>query len=381
MKLKNILSMVCFLCLAVSCSMEDDVLNELGNSQNGMAELSDAKAFVAFKVALPTGNITKSVSAGDPINPTEAECAIDHCSLILADATGAVLAVNDNVFVNKTETFTVEGVAHDSVVVASSAASDQIVKQMVKVGKKYQVMIIANSSNTFASCTSLSDAEELVQEGFPSSLVKVGRGEIDLTNVEGYKSTTESAEKPVFASVTLNQLTARIELAGFTVKEFIKGTESTDVVINSIEVANLNTQSYLTETAKYGVTAYASDSKLFDNGITVYTAGSPLNTMYSFIDNKNVHTFYSYRNSKDARNKLTMTIHYTVGGAAKTSKPFIINGTESGGSGNIDSNTIYRLYVTASVTSDELILDNVLCYVQDWKSVNVNVGNLTEEKN
>lgn len=379
MKLKNIISMVCFLFLAVSCSMEDDVLNEFDYSQKDQIALSDAKAAVAFKVTLPTGNMTKTVSSGGKEEPTEAECTIDHCSLILADATGAILTVDDQVYVNKTNTFTINGASYDSVVVASSATSEQIIKHMVKVGKVYQVMIIANSNQTFASCTSISAAEEKAQEGFPTSLVKVGRGTIDLTDIDGYSSTTESAEKPVFASVTLYQLSARIELAGFAIKEFIKGTESTDVVINSIQVSNINTKSYLTETAKYGVTAYTSDSKSYENGVTVYTAGSDLNNMYSFIDNKNVKTFYSYRNSANAQNKLKMTIQYTVGGVQKTSKEFVINGTESGGTGSIDSNTIYRLYVTASVTSDELILDNVLCYVKDWNFVEVNVGNLEEQ--
>lgn len=195
-------------------------------------------------------------------------------------------------YVNKTNTFTIDGTAHDSVVVASSATSDKLIKHMVK-----------------------------------------------------------------------------------------KGTESTDVVINKIEVSNLNTKSYLTETPKYGATSYQSGSETYEGGIKVYTAGTELNKMYSFIDNKNVHTFYSYRNSADAANKLAMTIHYTVGGSSKVTKAFVINGKENGGSGNIESNTIYRLYVTASVTSDELILDNVLCYVNDWNPVNVNVGDLKEENN
>lgn len=353
----------------------------MDNSQKNGVEYFDAEAYVAFKVALPTGNITKSISSGDPEKPTEAECTIDHCSLILADAAGSILAVNNQVYVNKTNTFTIDGTAHDSVLVASSATSDKLIKHMVKVGRKYQVMVIANSGKTFSSCTSISAAENLIQEGFPASLVKVGRGEIDLTNEKGYTSTTESAEHPFFAAVTLQQLTARIELAGFTVKEFIKGTESTDVVINKIEVSNLNTKSYLTETPKYGATSYQSGSETYEGGIKVYTAGTELNKMYSFIDNKNVHTFYSYRNSADAANKLAMTIHYTVGGSSKVPKAFVINGKESGGSGNIESNTIYRLYVTASVTSDELILDNVLCYVNDWNPVNVNVGDLKEENN
>ena len=29
MKIKNILALVCFLCIGVSCSMEDDILNDV----------------------------------------------------------------------------------------------------------------------------------------------------------------------------------------------------------------------------------------------------------------------------------------------------------------------------------------------------------------
>lgn len=368
MKLKNILSIICCLVAMASCSMEDDVLNEMGNSQKNVTEVADANAYVAFKVAFSTGNMTKGSveTAPEEAPASEKESKIDHCSLILADAAGNVLFVDDKVSVN----------ANNEVV--ASSTTDEIIKHMVKVGRKYQVMIIANSENQFAGSTSISAIESRVQETFPDYLVKIGRGEADLTNVEGYASTTESAENPIFVPVTLYQLAARIELAGFTVKEFACGTEQTDVVINRIEVTNINKQSYLTENAKYGVTDYMSD--VYSENIKVYTTGEELGKMYSFIDNKNVHSFYSYRNSADASDKLAMIIHYTVGGESKTSKAFIINGVASGGTGSIDSNTIYRLYVTASVTSDELILNNIQCYVEDWKYVPVNVGSLTEER-
>lgn len=379
MKLKEILSFVCFACLLLSCSMEDDVLNSIDNGNNKGSGQVEHEMLIAFTANMQKASATKS---NDPENekPTDVELAIEYCSLILADEQGMVLTATDQVYLNSTSTFTVDGVEYTNVIVTTSSASENMIKYVVKTGKKYQVMVVANSNQKLAACTTLTDIENKIQTGFPEALVKIGRTIVDLTDQDGFKTQKENTEHTVFASVSLQQLAARIELAGFTVEKFINGTQPADVVIRKIEISNINTQSYLTENAKYSVPAYTSDSKTYKTGITVYKIGDELNKTYSFIDNQNVHTFYSYRNNAEGTNKLTMTIHYTVGGAEKTSKPFVINRADNGGSGSIDSNTIYRLFVKASVTSDELLLDNILCYTQDWNEVNVNIGNLTEVK-
>lgn len=58
MKIKNILALVCFLCIGVSCSMEDDILNDV-DTKGSDTNIADTEA--VFSISLSgNGPMTKA---------------------------------------------------------------------------------------------------------------------------------------------------------------------------------------------------------------------------------------------------------------------------------------------------------------------------------
>lgn len=340
MKLKNILSVMCIVFAAVSCSTEDDILNEIG-ATNPVENKVSNEAYIAFKTFLASGVNTKSIEDGGELAANEAEAAINSCSLILLNG-DAVQAVVDGVHVDK-----------DNVIVktASPTAAGDTVKFLVKVNQaNYRLMVIANSDTKFAGCATLSDVESKIQSDNISNLVKVGIKDVTFpTGFEGYASTIESANHPVMTDVVLTQLTARVELKGFNV-EFINNTKPVDITIKKIEVKNINTRSNIGNDAINDANGFTSSSKLYDNGITVYSTSSGIEAgTYVFGDkgNEAIHPFYTYRNN-NISNPLQMAVTYLADGVEKTTRWITINDNNP-----IQNGYVYQLTINAKVTSDE----------------------------
>ncbi|WP_308550727.1 hypothetical protein [uncultured Parabacteroides sp.] len=335
MKLKNILSFFCFLAAMASCSMEDDILNEMGTRP--IEENVSGEACISIKTLLASGAETKSLAVGDAISASDAEAKINTCSLILLNG-DVVQAVADGVHVND-----------DNVVVKNASVNDTV-KFMVKVNQaNYRLMVVANSSSTFTGCVSLSDVESKIQSDNVADLVKVGMENVTFpTGFEGYTSTIESAQHPVMTEITLEQLTARVELLGFNVS-FINDTEPVDIVIEEIMMKNINTKSYIGSTP-INADCFTTDSKSYSPGVKVFIAdGTATSGTYTFgaTGNESIHPFYTYRNANNP-SLLQMAVRYKADGVTKTTKWIIIN------EGNpIQNGYIYRLTINAKVTSDE----------------------------
>ena len=193
MKLKNILSILCVFFVAISCSMEDDILNEVGPTRPIEDEVS-GEAYIAIKTLLSSGAETKSLQDKGELGATEAEAKITSCSLILLNG-NTVQSVADGVFVDK-----------DNVIVktASPDAAGDTVKFMVKVNQaNYRLMVVANSNTTFTDCATLSDVEAKIQSDNVDDLVKVGINDVTFPDgFKGYASTVESSQHPVMTTVT-----------------------------------------------------------------------------------------------------------------------------------------------------------------------------------
>ena len=91
MKLKNILSMVCFLCLVFSCSMDDEtVMNDMQN-QLEKENVSNGNVLLSFNIG-STDLATRSGEEGDPETNGK---RINSCSMILYEG-NEILFAQDN---------------------------------------------------------------------------------------------------------------------------------------------------------------------------------------------------------------------------------------------------------------------------------------------
>lgn len=364
MKLKNILSILCVFFAAVSCSMEDDILNEVG-ATNPIDEEVSGEAYIAIKTFLASGANTKSIEEGGTIDANGEEAAINSCSLILFNG-NTVQAVADGVYVGE-----------DNVIVknASPEAADDTVKFMVKVNQAdYSLMVVANSTTKFAGCATLSDVESKIQSNNVSDLVKVGTSKISFpADFEGYTSTIESASKPWMTEVVLTQLTARVELAEFNVKGFQGSSVKEQVVVTGIDVFNVNSESYTTNDQRHKVSVYENESQNYSQAVIVYDGNSELPASYSFVSNKNALPFYSYRNlSENANEQLKIQVRFKVGnGEEKATSVFTINqdGDQSNG---VKSGNIYRLILNMTVIGDKVEAE-LLCYTRDWVNNTISI--------
>lgn len=128
------------------------------------------------------------------------------------------------------------------IVKKKNGTEDDWAKVIVKVKKPspYSVMVIANSSKSFAGCQSESDINDIIQDN-KDALVKVGKMNINFdSNFAGYATIREALEKPLeVGPVPLSQLTARIELAEFNVSGFQGASVQEKITVTGVDLLNL----------------------------------------------------------------------------------------------------------------------------------------------
>ena len=77
MKIKNILALLCFLCIGVSCSMEDDILSGV-DTKGTEANILDTEAVFILSLS-GNSSMTKAVETEDPNVATSTEATIRNC--------------------------------------------------------------------------------------------------------------------------------------------------------------------------------------------------------------------------------------------------------------------------------------------------------------
>ena len=182
---------------------------EIGDSGNVEIEMGEA-AFV-LKTSLSSLE-TKSLSDAGTLPASMDEAEINNCTLIFFEGT-QVSSIMEGLFVNK----------ENYIVKTKDGTKDDWAKVILKVKKPspYSVMVIANSSKSFAGCQSENNIKDIIQDD-KDALVKVGKMDISFdTDFAGYPTIAEALGKPLeIGTIPLSQLTARIELAEFNVSGF-----------------------------------------------------------------------------------------------------------------------------------------------------------------
>lgn len=250
---------------------------EIGDSGNVEIEMGEA-AFV-LKTSLSSLE-TKSLSDAGTLPASMDEAEINNCTLIFFEGT-QVSSIMEGLFVNK----------ENYIVKTKDGTKDDWAKVILKVKKPspYSVMVIANSSKSFAGCQSENNIKDIIQDD-KDALVKVGKMDISFdTDFAGYPTIAEALGKPLeIGTIPLSQLTARIELAEFNVSGFQGASVKEKVTVTGVDLLNLNPESYTINEQTHKNATYLSESKTCN--VEVYNGVSDLPSTYSFVDNLNSAT-------------------------------------------------------------------------------------------
>ncbi len=372
MALKNTLTIVCMLFAVFSCSMDDELINNIDNAKNNNVPALAGQAAISLNIDMPKGIATRAAEGYE--DPTVAESNITNCSLILLDGESKVIKAIDGCSVKKAN-----GTVYKGTNSVDELTALDTVKFVVKVGdaKNYKVMVVANSSIKFEKFTTLGQIQDAIQTTSEyGKFVKVGTGNVVIdSNWEGYPgyATIEEAQvkHAVNVQVQLTQLEARIEVASFAITGFNDLSIPQDVVLKKIEFSNLYKVSFTNKDAQAeqiaGVDCYVPSSvssKAYD--IKVYDATKADNAAYEFNETEKL-VVYSFRNDgndgvnfDDNKKPVSVRIYYTVGGQDRKTKEIIID------KGSVVGGNLYRLNVTMNALNYDDIEVTVKCYTEDW---------------
>lgn len=311
-----ILTVVSFLLVAVSCSVEDDVYMNNNNNVESSVIISDQEAYLSFNIN--ANAVTKSnVSTSDTLS------AVSSCSVVLF-SNDNILAVMDGVTVVNGEL--------------------QNCSFLTKVRNDLRVAIIANTTQSFENCPTMEDVRKKVQtQKDLETLVKYGEAAVSFGDVKGSASTKDAPK--VTVNVTLHQLAAIVELASFNTT-FVEDAKVEEVVITKVELKNANVNTYTDQ-----------------NGC------SKIETLTQTME-MNVKEFSKVNFRSYASNDVTLSITFKVGDR-EYEKSYKING------GLINSGYIYRLNVNMKLNAHDVNM-NVELSVADWTDNTISMD-MTEE--
>lgn len=313
-----ILTVISFLFVAVSCSVEEDVYMNNNNNVESSVVISDQEAYLSFNVN--ANAVTKSISEA---SPSDTLSAVSSCSVVLF-SNNNILAVMDEVKVE-------DGKLQDC-------------SFLTKVRNDLRVAIIANTTQSFENCPTMEDVRKKVQtQKDLETLVKYGEAAVSFDDVKGSASTKDAPE--VTVNVTLHQLAAIVELASFNTT-FVEDAKVEEVVITKVELKNANVNTYTDQ-----------------NGC------SKIETLTQAVE-MNVKEFSKVNFRSYASNDVILSITFKVGDR-EYEKSYKING------GLINSGYIYRLNVNMTLKAHDVNM-NVELSVADWTD-NTIIMDMTEE--
>ena len=177
MKIKNILALLCFLCIGVSCSMEDDILNNVDMGGVG-TNIANTEAVFAFSLSGNSSMTKAGEITENPNDVTSTESSISNCfvAIIKDDNVLSSYWYATKRFADSSESFTTDIKRHMIVKVPSDKPA-------------LTAYAVANLTQTTAdkllACTTIAGIRD-VELAEPNFLVKVGEQPIG-----SYKTTTQ----------------------------------------------------------------------------------------------------------------------------------------------------------------------------------------------
>lgn len=325
-----ILTVVSFLLVAVSCSVENDVYMNDVNKE--MAQPANVDVLLSAKVALNAE--TKSSKLGE-----EAADEIRNCIVFLLNAQNNVAGV----------------------VFTDNYTSDWEPKFMTKVQDGLHIFAIANVDiDSFLGCADLNAIRTTVLDN-ASSLPKQGEANVEFEGFEGSKTTTNVPTFTLSNPILLKQVAAKVELKSFQVRYVgdDSATEKQAVQLTSVELINAKTNGYL----------QGEYSTCNENPLSLSNGSVDPSSDYS---NMGMWVFQNQSN-----NATKLRIKFTVGGVERDDyyREYTINPEGNSDHAQILPGYIYRLNVTINVDKKVPAFDlNVNWQVVNMETINVNVA-------
>lgn len=345
MKLKNIAAAISFLIVAVSCSMEDDVLNEMTKSETPNNS-NQTEVALSFNV-----NVNNLTTRANEINlgGTGSVEEVTDCSVILFEG-DKVIGVYDQSEVTEVNGF----------YMLSGA------RFLVKTGRNYVVYVIGDTKQTFAACKDKAEVEALsFGAGDLGSKVKFGQAPVYIS--EGSASALDTTIDKTIA-VELSNLTAQIRLMDVVGDVNDKAEVSEGGAIELIKVELLN------KNKVYNLAGMVNP----DNFVDEIAASSKLPFAIEDRDwaDKNIAEFTTFPNAEgSAQIRLTFKVGtddaqtrtYTINRPAGTEqgRELTAENKENGTNNYVNEGYIYNLYAKVSLVGDQVEC-TLTCYTKDW---------------
>lgn len=366
MKLKDILTIACFIGLCFSCSMDDErILDDISNGNIPGIDNTNADAFVAFNVDMGL-LATKSETVKDEIigNDNVTDQEINTLLLFLLDGENIV-----NKMGLKSGDFTIDASNHLRLANGNPAGF------LSKKTDNLKLIVIANSSYTLenpkiSACTTLANIKELSFDATDlEGCVKVS----DVANVvwgdyPGYPKIQGEdgalAQEPCWVDVTLKQAYARVGLNSFVVK---KGAD----LINDVDVqllgATLVNRNMAWSVGGTGVEISTEAPSFLSGGATFTCNTSEItdNTVGVELISGTLPVYRTFQNTTASEVGVCLT--YKIG-VNEYTRTYPIKTPESATSfvAKVMAGNIYQLNIIMNVADREADVD-VVCYTTDWK--------------
>lgn len=361
MKLKNILSIVCIIFAAVSCSTEDDILMNDVSKEISAVQGEANEAYVAVKMNL-NELTTKSVAPGDPSTEGVTDQEINTLALFLLEGDNVI---NYAYFGNGEFIRGEDGTLQKS--------NGEVFGFLTKKKNTLSLIAVANTDNGILAKTTRNAiatyAAALGNCVKYKDVQNFGWFKKDgVTPYPGYEMINGNdgvlAQDPAYVKIDLKQSYARVELASFNVIKNTSYEKDVNVQLTNVELINLNTKGQVNgDLAGTILTSSSWDfQKSFPACVTSDTecAQAPGKNI---LAGKNIFfRSFAYDYSKKTE-KLCLKLTYKVGVKTHT-KEIIIQGKEEGLQA-IEAGYIYRINLTATLRPEQTDLD-VIFSIDKW---------------
>ena len=374
MKIINTLSVLFFLFIAVACSMEEDVINDIDKDVQSASEV-----YAALGVSLAADGVQSKSAVYDEEeepNSVNGEGTVNNCYITVFDKvtkqllasrlyTGEEVAISqggNNLYtLGKSLVFKVSKKLeerNDLLLVAVAQMNEY------KEGWDEGYKEISSISQGIQNCQTYDDLMNFVLREDPTVLVKVGELIVKSSDYEKYMNITSSMVDKEGNALTgkevirieVKQRSAAVKLEKFDVKSELG--EVTDVKVISLQLLNM------VGSAKVG----KYDNNLVPENSETRTIEDGDGESVIHRDNLFNERFYTYENpeSKSTKTKLRIGYSYKLNGKEETGFSTIT--IKSPSEGNpveaVMPNHLYKLNVTVS---NGVATATIQCSTNDWK--------------
>lgn len=362
MKLKNILSIFCFLFVAVACSSEDDMMNDVDLEVKSASEV-----YASLNVSLGTGNIpTKAVENADTENPTANESAVKNCYLAVFDADTKELLASRLYNEPESSEDKITYVLNDNIVFKVSSLKDEypnlLFVAIAHMNSNKGDYAPYSSISHVQACTTYNELMAVSLKEDPTVLVKVGERTIQKDEFDKYVNvSTEMISQgggKERIQIDVKQRSAGIELEELKVMSAAGAVDS--IKVTSLQLINM-----------------VSSSNVGGQIENPDTEDSEIRTTEDITSDDQIHLpnllgsrFYTYENpvSNNDKTKLRIKYSYTFNGKKETgSSIFTIKTPADNADGyteEVKANHIYKL--TVNITNGVVDV-TVKLATKDWK--------------